>query len=65
MKFALTKDFESSNGKVQKSDKSLELIKLTKDEYLLLEHIGDLVSEIATLSKEELRTLWIILTTKE
>ena len=63
MRFALNnKDFDSAHTGTLKSGKSLELTKTGKDEYLLLEHIGDNVGEIYTFTKQELLALWAILT---
>lgn len=64
MKFGITKDFDSSSGRIGKTDKSLELVRF-EDEYTLLEHYGDNVGEIYTFTKEELRTLWIMMSAKE
>ena len=64
MKFALTKDFESMRFGIPKSERTFEIIKLSKDEYTLLEHIGYNVSEIYTFTKEEFKTLWMALTIK-
>ena len=62
-KFALDdKDFESFKADVPGTDKTLEIYKFDKDEYCLLEHIGDSVAEIATLTKKEMRVLWMMLT---
>jgi hypothetical protein len=58
MRFGITKDFDSSKGDVGKTGKSLELLKTDKDEYSLLEHHGDNVEGLVTLTKEELHTLW-------
>lgn len=64
MKFGINKDFDSSSGFVGKTGKRLELIRF-EDEYTLLEHIGDTVSEITTFNREELRTLWTMMSVKE
>lgn len=63
MRFGITKDFDSSSGRIGKTDKRLELIRF-EDEYTLLEHIGDNVGEIYTFTKEELRTLWMMLSSQ-
>lgn len=63
-KFALNKDFESIRTNIPKSAKSFEINKFGKDEYALLEHVGDSVGEIYTFTKEELKALWIMLTTE-
>ena len=64
MKFGIGKDFDSSSGRIGKTDKRLELVRF-EDEYTLLEHYGDNVGEICTFTKEELRTLWIMMSAKE
>jgi len=64
MKFGINKDFDSSSGRIGKTDKRLELVRF-EDEYTLLEHIGDGVGEIYTFTKEELRTLWVMMSAKE
>jgi hypothetical protein len=63
-KFALNKDFESIRTNVPKTAKSFEISKFGKDEYMLLEHSGDSVGEIYTFTKEELKAIWIMLTTE-
>lgn len=62
-KFALDKNFESINGSVPKTAKRFELVNFDKETWTLYLHDNDSVEEIATLTKEELRTLWIMLTT--
>jgi hypothetical protein len=64
-RFAISKDFESLIFGMPKSEKTFELVKIDKDEYALLEHKGNNVNEIYTFTKEELRTLWLALTTKK
>ena len=59
------KDFESCKMKIGKSEKCLELFKHTKDEYVILEHRGDSVYERGDYTKEELKTIWLMLTTKQ
>ena len=62
-KFALTRDVDSIKSP-QKKGRYLEIID-AKDEYILLEHIGDHVGELASLSKEDWRTVWQMLTLSE
>jgi hypothetical protein len=64
-KFALNKDFESIRVNIPKAAKSFEINKIGKDEYALLEHAGDSVGEIYTFTKEELRSIWIMLSANE
>ena len=65
MKFLLNdKDFDSFKADIPQTGKTLEILKLDKDEYCLLEHIGDNVGEIATFTKKELRVLWQMLSTE-
>ena len=56
------KDFESTKVGVPKSEKSFEIHKADKDEYILLEHHGDNVGEIYSFTKSELKMLWKMLT---
>jgi len=65
MKFLLNdKDFDSFKADIPNTGKTFEILKLDKDEYCLLEHIGDSVGEIATFTKKELLVLWNMLTTE-
>ena len=62
-KFALNnKDFDSAKAQVPNTNKVLELLKQGKDEYVLLEHVGNSVGELMTLNKDEFKTLCILLT---
>jgi len=64
-KFALNnKDIDSIKGSIAKSKKTFELIKFSDDEYILLEHIGDNVGEIATFTYNEMKTLWMMLSSE-
>jgi len=66
MKFLLNdKDFDSFKATIPQTDKTFEILKLDKDEYCLLEHIGDNVGEISTFTKKELYVLWNMLTTEK
>ncbi len=64
MKFGINKDFDSSMARIGKSDKHFEIVRF-EDEYTLLEHHGDSVGEIYTFTKEELRTLWAMMSVNE
>ena len=64
MKFGITKDFDSAKGDIGKTGKTLELLKTDKDEYSLLEHDRDTVEGLVTLTKEELHTLWRMMSVK-
>lgn len=65
MKFALNdKDIDSIKGGVLKSKKTLEIIKFDDDEYILLEHDGDSVGEIASFTYQEMKTLWMMLSSQ-
>lgn len=64
-KFALNnKDVDSIKGGIPKSKKSFEIIKFSDDEYILLEHVGDSVGEIATFTYQEFKTIWMMLSEK-
>ncbi len=64
-KFALNnKDIDSIKGGIAKSNKSFEIIKFSDDEYILLEHIGDSVGEIASFTFQEMKTLWMMLSSQ-
>ena len=66
MKFALSdKDFESCRAQVAKSEQYLEILKLTNDEYMIFDHRGDSVTERGDFTKEELKTIWRMLTTNK
>jgi hypothetical protein len=64
MKFGITKDFDNSSGQVGKTAKRLELLKTDKDEYSLMEHNGNIVEGLTTFTKEELKTLWKMMSIK-
>jgi hypothetical protein len=64
-KFALDKNFESIRAGVPGSPRSFELLKASKDEYILLEHVGNQVAEICSFTKSELKSIWIMLTARE
>jgi hypothetical protein len=60
-KFALNKDFDSIKRGVKDSKKTLELTQFG-EEYILLGHIGDSVEELVSLTKDEWRAVWQMLT---
>jgi hypothetical protein len=62
--FALNKRTASIESPVTKSKKTIEIMSQGGDEYVLLRHDGDNVYELADLTKEELRTIWRMLTVK-
>lgn len=64
MRFALNnKSFDSVKGKIGNTDKSLEISRYN-DEFSLYSHEGDTVTEIACFTKEELHTIWVMMTEK-
>jgi hypothetical protein len=64
-KFALAdKDFDTVKGGIPKTGKTFELLKLSKDEYILFEHIGNHAGEVASFTYNELKVLWMMLTIK-
>jgi len=65
MKFALNKKFDSATTKVFGTKNYFEVTKTAEDNYLIIEHNGDIVSERGDFNKEELKALWIILTANE
>ena len=65
MKFAFeNNDMDFAKAKVPYSDVFLEVIKTDEDEYSIYALEGDTVTDIATLTKSELKTLWKMLTDK-
>lgn len=64
VKFALNKNLESIFSAPLKGGKVFELQKFGKDEYILFEHLGVNSGEIYTFTKEELRAIWMMLTTR-
>jgi len=59
------KDFDSVKGSISNSKKTFEIISLDKDECCLLEHVGDSVGELLTLTKKEWKLLKRMLTGEE
>jgi hypothetical protein len=65
-KFALNnKDIDSIKGAIPKSKKWFEIVKFSDDEYILLEHLGDNVGEIATFTYNEMKTIWMMLSSEK
>jgi hypothetical protein len=65
-KFLLSdRDFESVKSRVGNTKTTLEINKIGKDEYAIFEHIGDSVFERDTFTKEEMKTIWQMLTTEK
>lgn len=61
MKFALNNNnFDSVMGKVASTAKSLELTRY-EEEFTLYSHEGDIITEVACFTKEDLHTLWVML----
>ena len=64
-KFALNNpDVDSIKADIPKSKKSFEIVKFNDDEYILLEHVGDSVGEIASFTYNEMKTLWMMLSSQ-
>ena len=65
-KFLLSdRDFESVKARIGNTDRTLEIRKLDKKDYVVLEYIGDCVFESGVYTKEILETLWQMLTTEK
>lgn len=63
-KFLLSdKDFESIKSSCGTSGKTLELRKVGDNVYSIFEHIGNHVFERDSFTKEEMKTIWQMLTT--
>jgi len=66
MRFAPSdRDFDSCKVDIPKSKKQFEIIKTGKNEFTLLEHMGDSVNGIYEFTYDELKTLWLMLTTNK
>lgn len=57
------KDFASFKADIPNSGKSFEVRKVEHGQYCVLEHSGNSVNELMTVSKLELKTLWQMLST--
>lgn len=64
-KFVLNKPIDSIRSNSPRDKKWFELTSLEKGEFSLFEHLGGSVAEVCTLTKEEWRTVWIMLTANE
>ena len=64
-KFALSKRVDSIKSRIIGSKKWFEMIDISNGEFTLLEHVGDNVGEVVTMTKEEWRTLWVMLSSNE
>ena len=65
-KFLLSdRDFESIKANVKNSNISVEIRKIDNDAYAIFEHVGNSVFERDTFTKEEMRTIWQMLTTEK
>jgi hypothetical protein len=66
-KFAIDKDFQSVKAEVPKSKPKtiLEIRNVGFGSYQVLNHEGDNVYENGCYTKEELKTLWQMLSTQE
>lgn len=67
IKFALDdKDFSRILAEIKKDGKRVKILELKqfKDEYILLEHIGDSVGELVSLTKDEWKAIWRMLSDK-
>ena len=62
-KFLLSdRDFESVKARIGSSTNTLEIRKINGGYYAIFEHVGNSVFERDTFTKEEMRTLWQMLT---
>ena len=62
-KFLLSdRDFESIKARIGSSTNTLEIRKINGGYYAIFEHVGNSVFERDTFTKEEMRTLWQMLT---
>ena len=65
MRFAFDNpDMDFAKAKVPYSDVIFEIIKTEKDAYSIFTLAGDTANEVATFTKEELKTLWKMLSEK-
>lgn len=67
IEFALDdKDFSKILAEIKKDGKRMKILELRqfKDEYILLEHVGDSVGELVSLTKEEWKAIWRMLSEK-
>jgi len=65
-KFLLSdKDFESIKARVGKTDRMLEIRKINKNDYCILEYLDNHVFEMGVYTKKEFETIWQMLTTEK
>jgi len=64
-RFAITEKTDSLISHETKAYKSFELSRFGKDEFILFEHNEGNAEEIYTFNREELKILWLMLTTNE
>jgi len=57
------KDFESVKAKVPLTQVTLELRKIDKTYYSIFYHADDIVTECGTFTKQELKTVWKMMST--
>ena len=65
MRFAVNDKTDSLFSGDTKARKSFELSRFGKDEFILFGHQEGNAEEIYTFTKEELKLLWLMLTTNE
>jgi len=65
-KFLLSdKDFESVKSQIGNTGRRLEIRKINNGCYSIFEYVGDSVFERDSFTKEEMRTIWQMLTTEK
>jgi hypothetical protein len=67
IRFALDdRDFSKILAEIKKDGKRVKILELRqfKYEYILLEHVGDSVGELVSLTKEEWKAIWRMLSLK-
>ena len=65
MKFALEdKTFDGFRVKIPDTEKQFELKSFGRDQFILFERTGESAEEIYTFTKQELKILWLMLSSK-